>query len=94
MTYTLFALIQNKPGVLARMTDIISRRGVNIDSMTMGTAEMSGLSRLTMTAHGEEAQVNEMIGQLQGLSDVVSLQNFSEEQMSYYVASQINESYM
>lgn len=94
MTYTVYALIQNKPSVLAQMTAIFSRRDVSIDSLTLGASEQSGVSRVQMTARGEEEDVTDVMLQLRSLRDVLSVQNISEDQMSYYVAAQINESYM
>lgn len=94
MTYTVFALIQNKPSVLAQMTAILSDRDVSVETLTLGASEQSGLSRITMTARGAEQDMQEVIHQLGGLRDVVSLRNISEEQMNSYVASQLHGSYI
>jgi acetolactate synthase I/III small subunit len=94
MTYTIFALINNRPGVLAQMAALISRRGLTIDKLMLDRAEDNILSSVTLTTSGEEEVVNEMMIQLQLMPDVMRVENTSEEQMSFYIASQINESYM
>ena len=48
MLKTISVLVDNKAGVLARVTNLFSRRGYNIDSLAVGTADRSDISRITV----------------------------------------------
>jgi len=47
-THTLSVLVEDKPGVLARVASLFSRRGFNIDSLAVGATELPGISRMTI----------------------------------------------
>jgi len=68
--YTLSILVENQPGVLSRITGLFSRRGYNIESLAVGTCEISGMSRITVTAIGNESQLEQVRKQLNKLIDV------------------------
>ena len=54
MKYILSVLVENKPGVLSRVTGLISRRGFNIDSLTVAPTEDATMSRMTIIVDADE----------------------------------------
>ncbi|MGJ6978943.1 acetolactate synthase small subunit [Aestuariimicrobium soli] len=60
-SHTLSVLVHNKPGVLARIAGLFSRRGFNIESLTVGQTEKPELSRMTVVAEVEDPLVLEQI---------------------------------
>ena len=52
--HTLSVLVENKPGVLARVSGLFSRRGFNIDSLAVGETEHPEVSRITIVVNAEE----------------------------------------
>ena len=54
MQHTLSVLVENKPGVLTRVTSLFARRGFNIDSLAVGTTEDPTLSRITIVCSAED----------------------------------------
>lgn len=67
------ALVEDKPGVMFRVTWLIRRRAFNIDSIAVGPTEHEGVSRLTMTIRGDEKVVEQVIKQLAKLVDVIKI---------------------
>ncbi len=66
-------LVENTAGVLSRVAGLFSRRGYNIDSLTVGETQDPAISRMTVLAHGDD-QILEQIGkQLQKLEDVIEI---------------------
>jgi len=70
-THTLSALVANKPGVLARIAQVFSRRGFNIDLLVVSAARDGQFSRMTITATGEESGLDQIIKQVNKLVDVL-----------------------
>jgi acetolactate synthase-1/3 small subunit len=68
--YVLSALVQNHAGVLSRVSGLFSRRGYNIDSLTVGEAEEKGVSRMTIVVRGDEAEIEQIQKQLEKLIEV------------------------
>ncbi|BCJ88112.1 acetolactate synthase small subunit [Effusibacillus dendaii] len=81
MRHTLSVIVNDTPGVLARVAGLISRRGFNIDSLTVGPSEEPGVSRMTITTIGDEATVEQVMKQLHKLIDVIKVQDLSEDPM-------------
>ena len=52
--YVIAVLVSNISGVLSRVSGMFTRRGFNIDSLTVGETESSGFSRITVTFHGDD----------------------------------------
>lgn len=77
MQRTLSALVNDRPGVLARIAGLFARRGYNIESITVGSAEEFGLSRMTIVSFGDDAIAQQMVQQLLKLVDVISVQDIS-----------------
>lgn len=73
-TYTLSVLVYNHPGVLARIAGLFSRRGFNIESLTVGTTTDADVSRMTVVAGVEDPLVVEQIvKQLHKLIEVLKV---------------------
>lgn len=71
--YLLSVLVENHPGILAKVAGLFSRRGFNIDSLAVGLSEQPGLSRITIVVNGDEAMVEQVARQLDKLIDVIRI---------------------
>ena len=78
-TRTVVALVEDKPGVLARIAGLFRRRGFNIASLAVGPSERPGMSRLTFVVEGEPGLVGHVAAQLDRLIDVVSAEDITEK---------------
>ncbi|MBS7641648.1 MAG: acetolactate synthase small subunit [Candidatus Bathyarchaeia archaeon] len=67
------AIVEHKPGVLFKITNLIRRRGFNISSISVGSTENPSLARITMTVTGDEATIEQVIKQLQKIIEVVKI---------------------
>lgn len=74
MKQILSILVQNQPGVLVRVASMFSRRGFNIDSLTVGVTQNPDVSRMTVVIYGNEAVMNQVVKQLAKLVEVLSVQ--------------------
>jgi acetolactate synthase-1/3 small subunit len=79
MKHTLVALVENQPGVLQRVANLFSRRGFNIDSLTVGTTDTDKISRMTIVVDGANTQVEQVIKQLYKLIDVLRVSDVTED---------------
>ncbi|RUS43082.1 acetolactate synthase small subunit [Cohnella sp. AR92] len=68
--------VQDKPGVLQRVSGLFSRRGYNIDSVTVGGSEREGFSRMIIAVQGEPQRIAQIVSQLSKLIDVVQVARF------------------
>lgn len=66
-------LVENKPGVLARIAGLFSRRGFNIDSLAVGITEDPNISRMTITVDGKEHPIEQVTKQLHKLINVIKI---------------------
>ncbi|WP_328493784.1 acetolactate synthase small subunit [Streptomyces sp. NBC_00414] len=77
--HTLSVLVENKPGVLARITALFSRRGFNIDSLAVGVTEHPDISRITIVVNVIEAlpleQVTKQLNKLVNVLKIVELES-------------------
>lgn len=71
-THTLSVLVENSPGVLARVASLFSRRGYNIDSLAVGPTENPDVSRMTIVIDVEDHALDQVIAQLDKLIDVIN----------------------
>lgn len=78
-TYMISALVEHKPGVLYKVSNMFWRRGFNIESITIGTAEQEDLARMTITIKGEEKDAEQFVGQLEKLIDVLKATRLDPE---------------
>ena len=76
---TISALVQDKPGVLARIAGLFRRRGFNIASLAVGRSEQSGMSRMTFVVEGPDEVVRHVAAQLDRLIDVVEVHDITEQ---------------
>ena len=72
----LSVLVENEAGVLARISGLFSRRGYNIESLTVGASEINGLSRMVIVTQVEE--VEQITKQLNKLINTIKITNLSE----------------
>jgi len=72
-THTLSVLVENKPGVLARIAGLFSRRGFNIDSLAVGPTEHPEISRMTIVVGVEESPLEQVTKQLNKLVEVIKV---------------------
>ena len=79
--HTVVAIVEDKPGVLMRVSSLFRRRGFNIESLTVGPTEEAGLSRITIVVDGESAPIEQVEKQLYKLIDVVKVSDLSNEDM-------------
>jgi len=73
MKHTISAMVENKPGVLARMAGLFARRGFNIDSLAVSTTDDPRVSRTTLTVRGDELTLEQICNQLRKLIDVIEV---------------------
>ena len=79
--HTLVALVEDRPGVLNRVASLFRRRSFNIRSLAVGASEQPGLSRMTIVAIGDSAQIEQVRKQLEKLINVVKVSDITEENM-------------
>ena len=73
MKHTISVLVENKPGVHARVAGLFSRRGFNIESLAVGTTEDESVSRMTIVASGDDNVLEQITKQLYKLIDVIKV---------------------
>lgn len=71
--HTLSVLVENSPGVLARVASLFSRRGYNIDSLAVGPTENESISRMTIVINVEDHALDQVIAQLDKLVNVIDI---------------------
>ena len=72
-THTLSVLVEDKPGVLARVAALFSRRGFNIESLAVGATEQKNMSRMTIVVSAEETPLEQITKQLNKLINVIKI---------------------
>lgn len=78
MRIVLSLLVDNTAGVLSRVSGLFSRRGYNIDSLTVGETANPKFSRMTVVSKGDEETLYQIINQLRKLEDVRDIKALSE----------------
>ena len=71
--HTLSVLVEDQPGVLARVAALFSRRGFNIESLAVGPTEVSGVSRMTISVNVEDLPLEQVTKQLNKLINVLKI---------------------
>jgi acetolactate synthase I/III small subunit len=79
-THTLSVLVENKPGVLARVAGLFSRRGFNIASLAVGPTEHEEISRITIQVSVEGDALEQVTKQLNKLVNVIKIVELEEKQ--------------
>lgn len=77
MKHTLSVLVEDEAGVLTRIAGLFARRGFNIESLAVGPAEQSGVSRITMVVPGDEQVIEQLTKQLYKLINVIKVQDIT-----------------
>ena len=77
--HTLSVLVEDQPGVLARISALFSRRGFNIDSLAVGPTELPGVSRMTIVVNVEELPLEQVTKQLNKLVNVLKIVELEPE---------------
>jgi acetolactate synthase-1/3 small subunit len=79
MKHVITALVENQPGVLARVVGLISGRGFNIESLNVAPTQDAALSRLTMTVPGDDRVLEQVTKQLNKLVDVIKVTDLTQK---------------
>jgi len=72
-THIIAAIVEHKPGVLYKVSNMFRRRGFNIESISVGPTEQRDLARMTITVNGDEKIIEQVIKQLSKLIDVIKV---------------------
>ena len=78
--HTLSVLVENKPGVLVRISGLFSRRGFNIDSLAVGPTEQQEISRMTIVVNCDEHPLEQVTKQLNKLINVLKIVELEQGQ--------------
>ena len=76
-------LVENKPGVLFKVTNLFRSKNFNIDSISVGITENHDISRMTITTVGDEKRVTQIIKQLDKLIDTIEVKHLDEKMTVY-----------
>ena len=71
MRHTIAVIVNNRPGVLSRVSNLFSRRAFNIESLAVGPTQDESVSRITLVAKGDDAVLEQITKQLYKLVDVI-----------------------
>lgn len=77
--HTMIAMLEDKPGVLNRLTGLFSRRNFNIESLAVGHSEIPGVSRVTFVVRGTTRDINQVRTQLRKLINVLDIVDITGE---------------
>ena len=77
--HTLSVLVENKPGVLARVSGLFSRRSFNIDSLAVGETENPDVSRITIVVNADSSPLEQVTKQLNKLVNVIKIVEQDDE---------------
>src|SRR5437867_6628746 len=77
--HTLSVLVENKPGVLARVSGLFSRRGFNIHSLAVGPTEHDEVSRMTIVVNVGDRPLEQVVKQLNKLINVIKIVELDRE---------------
>ena len=77
--HTLVALVENKPGVLNRVSSLFRRRSFNIESIAVGSCEIPHLARMTIVVDGTTTSVEQVRKQLEKVIDVVRVSDITQD---------------
>lgn len=77
--YVIAVYVDNKPGVLTRVSSMFTRRAFNIDTLTVGEIENPNYSRITISLSGDEYTKNQIVAQLHKLHNVQKVKVLNDE---------------
>ncbi|MFD2327920.1 acetolactate synthase small subunit [Cohnella sp. GCM10020058] len=79
--HTIAILVNDQPGVLQRVSGLFGRRGFNIESITVGTSEEPGLSRMVIVTKGDDHTLEQIEKQLYKIIDVIKVVDIGSSPM-------------
>ncbi len=71
-------LVENKPGILFKITHLFRARNFNIDSISVGITENPDYSKMTITTYGDEKRIEQVVKQLDKMIDTVKVERLDE----------------
>ena len=71
-------LVENKPGILFKVTHLFRARNFNIDSISVGTTDNLDYSKMTITTYGDEKRIDQVVKQLDKMIDTVKVERLDE----------------
>jgi acetolactate synthase-1/3 small subunit len=74
---TISVLTEDHPGVLSRLSGLVSRRGYNVNSLSVGRTHQPGLSRFTLVVGGDDVPADQIVKQLEKLVETVEVRSLS-----------------
>ena len=77
--HTISILVENKPGVLQRVSGLFTRRNFNIDNITVGKTEDPKLSRITIRTTGDTQTLEQITKQLNKLIEIIKVRELKQE---------------
>jgi acetolactate synthase-1/3 small subunit len=83
MQYTLTVFTENKPGVLYRIADLLLRRQINIESLTVSETERHGISRFTIVVLCDKATVEKVVKQLYRIIEVIKVFEMEDKDLIF-----------
>jgi acetolactate synthase-1/3 small subunit len=75
--------VENKPGILFKVTHLFRSRNFNIDSISVGVTEDPKYSRMTITTIGDEKQISQIVKQLDKMIDTIEVRRLDENNTVY-----------
>lgn len=79
MQHTIVTLVEDRPGVLSRVSSLFRRRAFNIESLTVGHTEQPGVSRMTIVVDNSEVDVDRLIQYLYKLVNVIQVEDLTHQ---------------
>jgi len=76
-------LVENKPGILFKVTHLFRSRNFNIDSISVGVTDNPEYSKMTITTYGDEKQIEQIVKQLDKMIDTVEVKQLDEHKTVY-----------
>ena len=76
-------IVENKPGILFKVTHLFRSKNFNIDSISVGVTENPELSKMTITTYGDEKQIAQIVKQLDKMIDTVEVKHLDEHKTVY-----------
>lgn len=81
--YVVSILVRNHSGVLRRVAGLFSRRGYNIESLSVGETHIKGVSRITVVVQGDEYIIEQIVKQVSKLVEVMKVERFHKDKSVY-----------
>ncbi len=76
-------IVENKPGILFKVTHLFRSKNFNIDSISVGVTENPEISKMTITTYGDEKQIAQIVKQLDKMIDTVEVKHLDEHKTVY-----------